>query len=82
MKVFITYLNNGYEGKSEPLAAFASEELAKIFQDGALESSGTTVEIKEMEVVGYKQIDIPAEMPIKVPIDEKEEDLFPDGIPF
>lgn len=52
MKIYVTYLNNGYEGKSEPLGAFATNELAQIFQRGSAESFGTTVEIKELEIIG------------------------------
>lgn len=51
MKIYVTYLNNGYEGKSEPLAAFSTLDLAEVFKKGGELSFGTSVEIKELELI-------------------------------
>lgn len=52
MEVRIVYHNNGYEGMSKPLAVFKTEQLARIFVNGASVGGYTTVEYQAYEVIG------------------------------
>lgn len=50
IKVWVVFRDFGCEGKSEPLAVFAIESLAKIYRQGAIDTFSSMV-IKEMEVL-------------------------------
>lgn len=52
MTVWIAFEDLGSEGKSEPLAAFGSERLAKIYQAGADAAHGYSVKIKALPIIG------------------------------
>lgn len=49
--VWIGYRDYGYEGKSEPLRAFASEELANVWLMGVDDSYGGSAKICELPII-------------------------------
>lgn len=60
MRVYVCYLNYGYEGKSEPLQVFADAKQASAWIEGTKQSHGTAGVFTPMEVIdGERAIDSP-----------------------
>ncbi len=50
MKIYVCFLNHGYEGYSEPYCVFDEESLAKAWIAGVAASSGRKGECRELTV--------------------------------
>ncbi len=49
--IWVAYMDMGSEGKSEPLRAFDSEDLAKIWKVGSTDTYGSNAKIIELPVI-------------------------------